>query len=65
MKRPTRQSRESVAGVCAVLGAMGIAATLVCTGHATVAEASNFVSSGIVYLTAVSGVRRERDSLGR
>ncbi|GGZ82346.1 hypothetical protein ACFOOM_22470 [Streptomyces echinoruber] len=65
MKLSADKPVESVARFGAVLGAMGIGAALILTGHATVAEASHYVSSGIVYLTAVSGVKREGTSLGR
>ncbi|WP_367323644.1 hypothetical protein [Streptomyces sp. HUAS ZL42] len=65
MKLPGEKSMDSVARFGAFLGAMGIGAVLVLTGHATVAEAANYVSSGVVYLTAVSSTGRGQESIGR
>ncbi|MFC1432614.1 hypothetical protein ACEZDB_18360 [Streptacidiphilus sp. N1-3] len=59
MKRPTEQATLLGVRCMGVVAAMGIGAGLVFSGHATVAEAGNYVNGAVVYMSAVAGAKRK------
>jgi hypothetical protein len=60
MKIPSGRTTESVARLGGVLVARGMGAAPFLSGHATVAEASNHDSGGVIHLSAAPGTHRER-----